>query len=390
MMNLGLSGKILVIVVILIILFSGYVILKRVPVSHGSIPPAVSPHTVTATSQPAGSNDGSGWIYPRSANDKQLWGIKNGIIVGIPDSAMDYSPGGAWAPGLLRIGWTDDAGRSHFFNYIGISILAKSLKYDASESEKIQFYPDSLTFHTDLEKLMQVNGGAGNEAEDYLDLAKNPPAPLTQATTVSDDKLAVLFRLSEFKNTRSLIYLVIEIDRNRPREIKISSYNPLQGTGEPEYIGLSATYGNLGRLRDLYLRDRVVNAHDLFKSEGPGIGCFYPYHSFKLGELPVDADGIIVRAGNDEEGSWKGDLGSNAPYYGGEKFFQYWRKYTGSYRDDLVARVNGRENYFGGFVNPCGGKQITGGVSFENFEMAERYYYGQTFWFGYAYGRNST
>jgi hypothetical protein len=385
-MKLGLSGKILVVIVVLIIIFAGYGILKRVSATHGSIPPAVSPHPVADTNQLGGSHDTSVWIYPRSANDKELWGIKNGIIVGIPDSTMDHSPGGAWAPGLLRIGWTDDTGRSHFFNYIGISVLAKSLKYDASESEKIQFYPDSLTFHADLEKLEQVNGEAGGEVEDYLDITKNPPAPLPQATTVSDDKLSVLFRLSEFKNTRSLIYLIVEIDRNRPREVKISSYNPLPGTREPEYIGLSATYGNLGRLRDLYLKGRVVNAHDLFKSEGTGIGCFYPYHTFRINELPVDAEGIIVRAGNDEEGSWAGDLGSNAPYYSGEKFFQYWRKYTGSYRDDISARVNGRDNYFGGFVNPCGGKPLTGGVSFENFEMAERYYPGQMFWFGYEYG----
>jgi hypothetical protein len=315
-----------------------------------------------------------------------LWGIKNGIIVGIPESTMDYTPGGAWAPGLLRVGWTDDAGRSHFFNYIGITIRSKSNKYDASESEKIEFFADSPAFHTDLEKLVKEKGEASREVEDYLDVLKNPPVPLVQAATISDNKLSVLFRLSEFKNSKSMIYLVTEIDRKHPREVKISSYNPRVQTRGLDYIGLSATYGNLGRLRDLYLKDRVVNAKDLFRSGGQGIGCFYPYQSFKLDELSVDADGVVVRAGNDEKGAWAGDLGSNAPYYGGEKFFQYWRKYPGSYRDDLTARVNGRENYIGGIDNPCGGKQITGGVSFENFEMLEKYYPGQTFWFGYKYG----
>jgi hypothetical protein len=383
-MNLRLPGTILVLIMIFIIMYTGYFSLKAGTSSHVATSPAAYQNRSDA------SEEESGWIYPHSANDKMLWGITNGIIWGIPGSAMDYNPGGAWAEGLLRIGWTDASGSSHFFNYLGITILSGSKKYDASESEKIRFFPDSRTFHENLEKLVKEKGETSGEVQNYLDPVKNPPAPVSQATTVSENSMSVLFRLSEFRNSGSRIYLILEIDRKNPKEIKISSYNPLQETNQLEYIGLSSTYGNLGRLRNLYLKDTVVHAKDLFRSEGPGIGCFYPYHAFRVNELPVDANGVIVYAGNDEEGSWTGDLGSNAPYYGGEKFFQYWRKYAGSYRDDLSVRVNGRENYFGGFINPCGGKKITGGISFENFEMNERYYPGQTFWFGYAFEKNGT
>ena len=61
-----------------------------------------------------------------------------------------------------------------------------------------------------------------------------------------------------------------------------------------------------------------------------------------------------------------------------------WRKYSGSYNSDLKVSVNGRENYFSGFANPCG-KEISGGITYENFDMIEKYYDNQKFWFGYEY-----
>jgi hypothetical protein len=142
----------------------------------------------------------------------------------------------------------------------------------------------------------------------------------------------------------------------------------------------------LGRLRDLYLADKTVKAGDLFQDQTAGKSCFYGYQQFGVNQLIKNSDGsVVVYAGNDETGDWAGDLGGNAPYYGLPKFYQYWKKYAGSYQPDLVARVNGRDNYFGGFINGCSQRLVTGGVAYENFEMLEKFYPGQTFWFGYSY-----
>lgn len=335
---------------------------------------------------PPQNGDEDVWIYPESDDANPLWGVKNGIVFGTEKAEMDFKPGGAWAKGLLRIGWRDEEGKSHFFNYIGVTIIQLGSRVDSSEIQRITFNPDNKDYASALQDLLNQYPDNSSEVQDFISLEKNPPASLSQVTTFEDDEMTVLFRLSTFQYTEAKIYLIIVVNRNNPREIKISTYNQEEEANPLNFIVISATWGNLARLRDLYLGNRTVNARELFEGEELGNWCFYPRVGFGVDELIVDEEGTVtVYAGNDEEGEWIADLGNGAPYYDGEKFYQYWRKYAGSYSDELHVAVNGREKYFGGFVNPCGNKDITGGVSYENFEMIEEYYLGQTFWFGYDY-----
>jgi hypothetical protein len=55
---------------------------------------------------------------------------------------------------------------------------------------------------------------------------------------------------------------------------------------------------------------------------------------------------------------------------------QYWKKPRGTFRDDLHAAVNARFSYWKNH------RPIPSGVSFENFEMREKFYDGQQFIFG--------
>ncbi len=96
------------------------------------------------------------WIYPASDNANPVWGIKNGIAFGVqrdrrpPD--IDEAPAGTWAPGLLYVMWTDDRGKTHFFNYIGFSVI--SLKgLEQSEPLKIEFFPENIKYLDKLKTL---------------------------------------------------------------------------------------------------------------------------------------------------------------------------------------------------------------------------------------------
>ncbi len=67
----------------------------------------------------------------------------------------------------------------------------------------------------------------------------------------------------------------------------------------------------------------------------------------------------------------------------GMEITQYWRKEGLSYDPSLHLRVNGRARYWsGGSQDKNAYVPIPGGPSFENFEMREKYYPGQKFYFG--------
>ncbi|VVB79830.1 Uncharacterised protein [uncultured archaeon] len=296
-----------------------------------------------------------GWILPENNNQNYIWGLADGIAIGIQKNSkppqMDNAPGGTWAPGLIYVMFTDEKGETYFFNYIGFDILGKN-GLDQSEAEKIVFMPES--------------------------------------TSVEGSILTVVFRTSEFNKNKIPLKVTITIDKSKPREIGISAQDMYKENNLVSYIHMSATGGNLGRIRDLYLKDEIINSKNLYAGEQPGSGCFYPLKTFALNKLRTDSSGVIAYAGNDEAGNWFGEWGSDvAPYYGKPKFYQYWRKYSGTYNPDLMVTVNGRDHYFSGFLNPCNGKAVTGGVAYENFDMVEKYYAGQKFWFGYSYDLNA-
>ncbi len=296
----------------------------------------------------------NGWILPELNKDNYVWGLADGIAFGVQKDSkppqMDNAPGGTWAPGLIYVMFTDKKGKTYFFNYLAFSIIGKN-GFDQSEPEKVVFTPVS--------------------------------------TKVEGNILTVVFETSNFENNQIPLNVALKIDKNKPKEIEISTSNPLQDSRPVNYVHVSAAAGSLGRIRNLYLGDEVVNSKDLYAGEQPGSGCFYAIKLFDLNKLKTDSSGVIVYAGNDEPG-WVGEWGSAiAPYYNKPKFYQYWRKYSGSYNPDLMFTVNGRDRYFTGFANQCGGEEIRGGVTYENFDMLEKYYDDQRFWFGYSYDLNA-
>jgi hypothetical protein len=136
--------------------------------------------------------------------------------------------------------------------------------------------------------------------------------------------------------------------------------------------------GNLERLRELHLKDRVVTAGELY----PGFtGTDFTAHtSFPLGDLRHAPDGSVVIAATTDEADPAATLPDpNRPWfwhYPGRKLTQYWRKYPGTFDETLRATVNARACYW------ASEWPIPGGAAFENFELNERFSQGQTVVFG--------
>jgi hypothetical protein len=139
---------------------------------------------------------------------------------------------------------------------------------------------------------------------------------------------------------------------------------------------LTATMGNLQRLRKLHLGNRVATVADVLP-EDPGTG-FTHHATFRLADLKRDKSGAIAMAEGSENdprvlsrlipaGSWW--------RYEGPNFIQCWRQPNPVDRD-LQVLVNARKTYWGG------SDPIPGGMAFENFEMNAAFHAGQVFIFG--------
>jgi hypothetical protein len=144
-----------------------------------------------------------------------------------------------------------------------------------------------------------------------------------------------------------------------------------------DYCILTATMGNKARTRYLWLKQERVSSLDLYPDyRGPD---FTPHRVFPLERLCLTPEGDILAAVTTDEAD---PTTAPAPpraqhwYYAGIPVTQYWRKPAGTWRSDLHVAINGRYTYW------RSRHPIPGGISFENFEMRERFHNGQQFSFG--------
>jgi len=139
---------------------------------------------------------------------------------------------------------------------------------------------------------------------------------------------------------------------------------------------LSATMGNYGRLRHLWLRGEVVDARRVWPEFVPDRLGFAPWRSWDRDRLLTRGVEIVVAATSDEADPEKATYDADVPWhwrYQGRPATHFWRTADAP---GAVVRVNGRTGYWGGVG------RIPGGVSFENFEMQVPFAEGQEFWFG--------
>jgi hypothetical protein len=220
------------------------------------------------------------------------------------------------------------------------------------------------------------------------------PYALTRGTITNPDpenpeveQLSFYIFMEKFLNGAHP-YLKVTIRNDRSEEIGFEIFHH-EGSAPMDRCALTATMGNYARVRLLYLKDQVIDSRELY--EGYDEIDFIEKEGYSAENMLQDDSGdlIVVAASNEsfeELSSWPQREEYfqkwNWRYRPFFKVSQYWRK-AGEYDPSLHVRVNGRARYWGGGSrNKEAYVAIPGGPSFENFELREKYYPGQKFYFG--------
>lgn len=290
--------------------------------------------------------------------DSTMWGIRNGMVVGLwPGAIENLKQGANGGPrGLLRIGY-EYMGLVYHINYIAVEpvvngkIEFSEISPSASDGKwgKLMWVTD--TFHT-------------------------------------ADSIGFYLQMEKFANGAHP-YLKITIYKNRPEELCIKVYHHA-GSAPMDRCGITATMGNYSRLRRLHLKDTVINSRRLYEDYN-GID-FIEKKPYPAAQMHRNANGdLLVIATPDETfaelAAWPQEEAymkrwnwRYRPFY---MLSQYWRKEKEQLQPSLQVRVNGRARYWsGGSRNVEHYIAIPGGPSYENFELREKYVPGQRFYFG--------
>lgn len=333
------------------------------------------------------ANEGSGqgkmtgntpWIRPESKKSPAIWGIRNGIVVGLWPAAIEPGKKGSdgGPRGLLRIGY-EFMGIIYHLNYIAVEPVVNG---------KMEFSEISPS---------QVDGKWGKlmwagDSEDagYFVPTAGASGVLQQPVSSTNEILRLYVFMEKFSNGAHP-YLRLSINRANPEELCIEVFHH-PDSAPMERCGITATMGNYARLRLLYLKDKVVDSRELYA--GYQDIDFIEKAPYPGEELARTKQGgfIVVAAGGEtfsELASWPQEPAYQGrwnwryrPFY---MLTQYWRKEDAGSSASLQVRVNGRAKYWsGGSRNAADYINIPGGPSFENFELREKYVPGQKVYFG--------
>ena len=299
----------------------------------------------------------SDWIRPGLSTNAPVWGVRGGLLWAVAPAGFR----GGEPRGLLRLGYPVlPENRYDLINFIAIEPIVRDQR-GFSELERSQLDGN------EGKRIWPENSGNG------------PPADLVpgQLRKSSDgqEELEVRFQVERFENGAH-VRLVVRQRSNRLDEIELSVFQE-PDSAPLEYCILTATMGNMARVRQLWLEKEVVSSLQLY-SDYKEAG-FAPHRAFSLPHLHRTAEGgVLVAVTNDEE-----DPATVYPFgkselwhYGGRKVTQYWAKEARAFRDDLQVVVNGRYAYW------RSNRPVPGGIAFENFELRERFYDGQKCVFG--------
>ena len=322
---------------------------------------------------------GPQWIRPDNENSKPIWGIRNGIVVGLwPASIEGTVPGSDGGPrGLLRIGY-EFKGVVYLINFIAVEPVVNG------EMEFSEVRPSRVDGKWGKLFWAGADSTAGFQPYASTRGVVTHPDPLHPDI----EELSLYVFMEQFLDG-AYPYLKLSIRSDNPGELGLQIFNR-DKSAVMERCALTATMGNYSRLRPLYLKDNVIDSRKLF-SGYDDIG-FDEKDSYPQGQMLRNKKGdpIVIAESNEtfaELAAWpqqpaylSGWSWRYRPFY---KLTQYWRVDAGGYDPSLQVRLNGRAKYWGG---ESGDKSkyipVPGGTAFENFELREKYYSGQKFYFG--------
>ncbi len=296
------------------------------------------------------------WVRPGLTTNVPIWGRVGGLQVALPPAGF-RGPGGG-PRGLLRLGYPIlPHGGYDLVNFIAIEpVVAGQRGFSELEASRWDGTRGKRLW-------TQASAGAGLDPGELT-----WPAP-------GVERLTVAVRVERFDNGAHVRLRLVQRS-DTPDEVSLTVFAE-PDSAPLEFCILTATMGNMARTRQLWLAGRVVTSTGLYPDlRGTG---FAPHTLFGLGQLQRMPDGEVVVAVTNDETNPAAVFpfpGTHDWYYGGRKVTQYWKKPTGTYRDDLAVAVNARYAYW------QSDQPLPGGVAFENFELRERFYQGQQFIFG--------
>jgi hypothetical protein len=296
------------------------------------------------------------WIRPGTPGGPLIWGRRDGLIFGLP------SQGGMRGPrGLIRVGVIGQTGEPDLVNFIAVEPVVKGA---GSRSSRMAF--------SELE-MSQLDAGqrgkrlwAENVAGDLTALPAKPK-PI--------ERLSVRIEVEPFTANRAHVYVVASVYSDRPHEFELTVHHHDDSAPIAE-LTVTATMGNYERVRHLWVKDRVIDSRELYA--GYSGDAFIDKENYPRDEMLTygDGDALALVTTNEDNPSGVEVTARPSWTYRSIRLTQYWRVPAVAIQPDLRVKVNGRRVYWASTT------PIPGGLSFENFEVRQRYAPGQAFIFG--------
>lgn len=320
------------------------------------------------------------WIRPTDAQDASLWGIRNGIVFSLWPYGIETEKSvyGGGPRGLIRVG-IERGGKSYLLNFLAVEpVIDGKMEFSEISPSRVDDVWGKLMWASDQEAPTGFYPTALSRG------VISQPDP--QNPTV--EQLSLYVFMERFI-AGAHPYLKLSIRSDRPQELCVEVFHR-PDSRSMEFCNITATMGNYARLRQLHLKEGIVNAKELYQ-DYRGID-FVEKAAYPASQLIESRAGDLFAFATGDESiaalsAWPDDSLARSKaswrYRAPIKLTQYWRKEKATSQADLQLRVNGRYKYWsGGSSDATHYMAIPGGAAFENFELREKYTSGQKIYFG--------
>jgi hypothetical protein len=319
------------------------------------------------------------WIRPDADAGQKTWGIKNGIVFSLWPNGVETGDMGTGGPrGLLRMGY-EYMGKVYLINFIAIEpIVEGKIEFSEISPSRVDGKWGKVLWTSNSE-----TADAFNPSNISRGVISHPDPNHPETEQLS------LYLFTEQYIHKANPYFKISIRSDKPEEICFEIFNK-DNSAKMDRCALTATMSNYSRLRQLYLNNEVIDSRKLYSGYN-GID-FIEKESYPANKFLRLKDGSLIAIAVPNEtfsqlSAWPTDSGYYVKrgwkYRAPVKLTQYWRKDATGFDPSLEVRVNGRAKYWAvASRDPKQYVDIPGGPAFENFELREKYYPGQKFYYG--------